>query len=168
MKTYSIKLILICISILTIVLLVLPGIAGCSLNNLLRASYSSGSTLELRNIQIDESEVESIMTLSERMEKSYDISREISSIADELEDPFKPFYIGEETDIAKNILILENIYSEGDTDYCEILFNDFAYILALDDTFNNMYMVQAINESSVVLLKGDEVLTLFIGEMVSD
>ncbi|MCD4670400.1 MAG: hypothetical protein K8S14_08135, partial [Actinomycetia bacterium] len=102
------------------------------------------------------------------MESSYDINQSISSIADELNDPFKPFYtIGEES-TEKNIFILESIYTEGEDSYCELKFNDHIYLLTVEDIFNETYMVQAINETSVIILKGDEVLTLFIGEMVHD
>ena len=142
--------------------------SGCSLNDMIRTTYNSGSTLTLRDVDIDEKEVDSIKTLKNEMEKSYDISQEISTIADELDNPFKPFYFEEETDGVKNILILENIYSIDGNEYCEIKFNDYTYILTLLDTFQDVYMIQSINETSVIILKGDEVLTLFIGVMVND
>jgi hypothetical protein len=160
------KLIIASISVLITV--ILSAGSGCSLNNLMRTTYDSGTTLTLRDIDIDEKEAESIKTLGNEMEKSYDISQEISSIADELDNPFEPFYFEEETDGVKNILVLENIFYKDETEYCEIKFNDHTYILTLLDTFQDVYMIKSINESSVIILKGDEVLTLFIGEMVHD
>ena len=50
----------------------------------------------------------------------------------------------------------------------KIKFNDHTYILTALDTFYDVYMIQSINETSVIILKGDEVLTLFIDEMVQD
>jgi len=156
------------LTIFVIAAMSLSAVSGCSLNNMVRSTYENNASLTLRDIDIDEKEVESINTLGSEMEKSYDISKEISSIADELENPFKPFYYSEETEEVKNIIILENIYLKDGSKSCEIKFNDHIYILVELDSFYDIYMVQSINETSVVLLKGDEVLTLFIGEMVQD
>jgi len=140
--------------------------AGCSLDQLVRTTYDSSSSLTLRDVEIDEKEVESIRTASTELQNDYDISQGISTIADQLENPFEPFYYEEQTDEIKNIFILENIYFENDLEYCEIKINDYTYVLAETDTFLDNYMVQSINESSVIILKGDEILTLFIGEMI--
>jgi hypothetical protein len=141
---------------------------GCSINDMVMTTYNNSSSLTLRDIDIDTKEVESIKTVNEEMEKSYDISNKISTIADELENPFKPVYLLEETEDIKNILILENIYMEDNIEYCELKFNDYTYILSEVDTFQDIYMIQSINDTSVIVLKGDEILTLFIGEMVHD
>ena len=141
---------------------------GCAINDMVTATYNNNSSLTLRNIDIDDKEVESIKTVNSEMEKSYDISEGISSIADDLENPFKPFYLQEAAEEIKNILILENIYLEDSVEYCEVKFNDYKYILTELDTFQDTYMIQAINDTSVIVLKGDEILTLFIGEMVHD
>ena len=45
--------------------------SGCSLNDMIRTTYDSGSTLTLRDVDIDEKEVESIETLKTEMEKSF-------------------------------------------------------------------------------------------------
>ncbi len=157
------------IIIILIVLLIIPIFSGCSINAMINETYAGVSSPGLRDINIDEMEVESIRSLSQEMEKSYDINQSISTIADELNDPFKSFYAEEEEDAAdKNILILENIYTEDGYSYCEIKFNDYTHILAVDDVFNNIYKIQSINEASVIILKGDEILTLFIGEMLHD
>jgi hypothetical protein len=153
--------------IITFIFIIALLTSGCSLNRMARETYSNESTLEIRDIEIDENEVESIKALEMEMEKSYDIKTEISSIADELNNPFEPFHIGQQ-DIETNILILKSIYFEDSAGYCEIKFNDFTYLLTAGDIFNETYMVQSINESSVIILKGDEVLTLLIGEMVQD
>jgi uncharacterized membrane protein len=141
---------------------------GCTINDMIMTAYNDSSSLTMRNIDIDDKEVESIKTVSSEMEKSYDISKEISTIADELENPFKPFYLHENTEVIKNILILENIYTEGSIEYCELKLNDYKYILTEQDTFHDIYMIQSINDTTVIVLKGDEILTLFIGEMVHD
>jgi hypothetical protein len=154
--------------IITFVFITVLLTCSCSLNRMIRETYSNESSLKLRDIEIDENEVESIKALETDMEKSYDIKTEISSIADELNNPFEPFYIEQEVEGETNILMLESIYFEDDIGYCEIKFNDFTYLLTAQDIFNETYMVQSINESSVIILKGDEILTLLIGEMVQD
>jgi len=161
---FGIKLIMI-----SIVLLMIPVFGGCSINAMISETYAGVSSPGLRDISIDEMEVESIRTLKREMEKSYDINQSISTIANEINDPFKPFFIKEMEDIAeKNILILENIYNEDGDSYCELKFNDHKYVLIIDDIFNDIYKIQSINEASVIILKGDEILTLFIDEMFYD
>ena len=49
---------------------------GCTLNDMIMATYNNDSTsLLLRDIDIDDKEVESIKTVSSDLEKSYDISQ---------------------------------------------------------------------------------------------
>ncbi len=146
----------------------MPGSVACSINAMAKETYTGTSSLKVRDIRIDEMEVESIGTLDLKMENSYDVNRPISSIADELNNPFKPFYAEDEDSAEKNILILEGIYTEDDKSYCELRFNDRMYLLTVKQVFNEIYMIQAINKTSVSILKGDEILTLFIGDMVRD
>ena len=145
------------------------GVSSCSISGIISEAYSSGKEpLKLRDIKIDEKEVESIVVLEEKMEQSYDVSKGISNIADELEDPFKPFYIVEEDNTQKNILMLVDITIDEDIIYSEIKFNDYTYFYTEGDIFAEIYQIQSINDTSVVILKGDELLTLHIGEMVYD
>lgn len=81
-------------------------------------------------------------------------------------DPFKPFYIKDEEEEKKNILKLEKIYTRDGIEYAELSINDHSYLLK--DTFYDIYLVQAINDTSVVLLKGDEYLTVFIDTVTYD
>lgn len=80
--------------------------------------------------------------------------------------PFKPFYIKDEEEEKKNILKLEKIYTRDGIEYAELSINDYSYLLK--DTFYDIYLVQAINDTSVVLLKGDEYLTVFIDTVTYD
>ena len=144
-------------------------LSSCSISNIVSETYSSGDeSLKLRDIKIDDKEVESITALEAEMEQNYDISKGISTIADELEDPFEPFFITDEDNTEKNIFLLEDIGSEEGNSFSEIKFNDFTYRLTEGDIFLEIYQIQSINDTSVIILKGDEVLTLHIGEMIYD
>lgn len=156
------------IIVVLFVLIIIPGISGCSINDMISETYAGTTTPRLRDIKIDDMEVESIKTLKREMEKSYDINQSISTIANELNNPFKPFFIEEEDNTEKNILILENIYTEEGNSYCELKFNNHIYLLIEEDIFNDVYKIKSINESSVIILKGDGILTLFIDEMFYD
>jgi len=101
-------------------------------------------------------------------EKSYDIEEEISLIAEPVRDPFKPFYINEEQEEKENIIKLERIYQEDGIEYAEISLNDNLYLLAEGDPLTDIYLVHAINPDSVVLMKGDVILQILIGEVVYD
>jgi len=83
-------------------------------------------------------------------------------------DPFKPFYIKDEEEEKKNILKLEKIYTRDGIEYAELSLNDYSYLLKEGDTFYDIYLVQVINDTSVVLLKGDDIVTVFIGAVVYD
>ena len=144
-------------------------VSSCSISNIVSETYSPGEqSLKLRDIKIDEKEVESITVLEGEMEQNYDISKGISTIADELENPFEPFFIINEDDTQKNILILEAITINEGNSFSEIKFNDFTYLLTEGDIFLEIYQIQSINDTSVIILKGDEVLTLHIGDMIYD
>ena len=157
------------IALLFLVPVLLFALSSCSISNIVRETYSSGNeSLELRDIKIDEKEVESITVFEKEMEQSYDISKGISTIADELENPFEPFFIANEDNTQKNILILQDITTNEGNSFAEIKFNDFTYLLTEGDIFLEIYQIQSINDTSVIILKGDEVLTLHIGEMIYD
>ncbi len=157
------------IALLVILSLMFLILSSCSISDIVSETYSGGDeSLRLRDIKIDDKEVESITVLEEEMEQSYDISKGISTIADELEDPFKPFFNTEEDNTQKNILMLEDITREDDIIFSEIKFNDYTYRLTEGDIFLEIYQIQSINDTSVIILKGDEVLTLHIGEMIYD
>lgn len=157
------------IASLILVPVMLFALSSCSISNIVSETYSSGNeSLELRDIKIDEKEVESITVLEKEMEQSYDISKGISTIADELENPFEPFFITNEDNTQKNILILEDITTNEGNSFAEIKFNEFTYLLTEGDIFLEIYQIQSINDTSVIILKGDEVLTLHIGEMIYD
>ena len=157
------------IASLILVPVMLFALSSCSISNIVSETYSSGNeSLELRDIKIDEKEVESITVLEKEMEQSYDISKGISTIADELENPFEPFFIINEDNTQKNILILEDITTSEGNSFSEIKFNDFTYLLTEGDIFLEIYQIQSINDTSVIILKGDEVLALHIGEMIYD
>ena len=143
--------------------------SACSIGNMLEEAFGPQNIIEDMDIDVDEKEIESINVAAQRMEEKYDISLDdISNIADELDDPFKPFYIaGEETE-EENVLKLENIYTKDGDEYAEISLNEFQYLLKEGDIFNAIYQLQSINQDSVVLLKGDEIITLFIDEIKYD
>ncbi len=157
------------ISVLFLIPILLLILSSCSISNIVSETYSSGyESLKLRDIKIDDREVESITVLEGEMEQGYDISKGISTIADELEDPFEPFFITNEDNTQKNILVLEAITTSEGNSFSEIKFNDFTYLLTEGDIFLEIYQIQSINDTSIIILKGDEVLTLHIGEMIYD
>ncbi len=157
------------IALLVILSLMFLILSSCSISDIVSETYSSGDvSLKLRDIKIDDKEVESITVLEGEMEQSYDISQGISTIADELEDPFEPFFIINEDNTQKNILILEGITTSDGSSFSEIKFNDFTYLLTEGDIFLEIYQIKSIKDASVIILKGDEVLTLHIGEMIYD
>jgi len=157
------------ISVLFLIPILLLVLSSCSISNIVSETYSSGDeSLKLRDIKIDDKEVESITVIEGEMEQSYDISQGISTIADELENPFEPFFITNEDNTQKNILMLESISTSDGNSFSEIKFNDFTYLLTEGDIFLEIYQIQSINETSVIILKGDEVLTLHIGDMIYD
>jgi hypothetical protein len=66
--------------------------------------------------------------------------------------------------------------SESGKSFCLVYFGQEVSIiefadeneLKLDDLFGKIYQVKTINADSVVLLKGDEIITLFINEVYYD
>jgi len=87
---------------------------------------------------------------------------------DSVRDPFKPFYIKDGEEEEKNVFELVIIYSEGGVEYADLFLNGYNYLLKEGDTLSDIYLVLAINENSVVLLKGDDIVTVFINIVAYD
>ena len=144
----------------------IPFISGCSVYTIIKESYMAEEEgLELPPIDIDEKEISGIGKVEGK--KSYDHG-EVNLMDDSVRDPFKPFYIKDVEEEEKNILKLERIYIRDGIECAELSFNDYSYILKEGDTLSDIYLVQAINVNSVVLLKGDDRVTVFIGAVVYD
>lgn len=146
-------------------------ITGCSFTSIVKESYmSEEDELELPEVEIDEKEISEIGKEDIAIKKSYAIEEEIDLVDESIKDPFKPFYIEEETEEEeeKNIFELERIYITDGVEYAELSFNDHLYLLKENDLFGYYYFVQAINETSIVLLKGDNTLTVFMDSVLYD
>ncbi len=146
------------------VLLTIFACAGCTLAGL--PGQPADDVKKVPIIEIDEREIELIENIDEQLETSYQTEVEMVD-TDAVRDPFKPYYITEEEE-KENVLLLETIYSEQGQWYAEIRFNEFLYKLAQGDVFANIYMLEAVHENSVVLLKGDEIITLSLGQLLYD
>ncbi|MBA7592837.1 hypothetical protein ES708_35031 [subsurface metagenome] len=143
-----------------------PFISGCSVYTIIKESYMAEEEgLEVPPIDIDEKEISGIGKVEGK--KSYDPEK-VNLMDDSVRDPFKPFYIKDVEEEEKNILKLERIYTRDGVECAELSFNDYSYILKEGDTLSDIYLVQAINVNSVVLLKGDDRVTVFIGTVVYD
>lgn len=168
MKTNLIKIFLKIIMILAIMFILLVS-SACAIPRMFDEAFGPQDIVADLDLDLDEKEIASIEVSGQRMEEKYDISLEdISNIADELDDPFEPFYIIEEQTEEENVLKLENIFSKEGDEYAEITLNEFQYLLIEGDVFDVIYQVQSINQDSVALLKGDEIITLFIDEIKYD
>jgi hypothetical protein len=151
-------------------LLLVAYLSGCAILGVEDDPGSEeNSTLEIPDVRIDEREIEEIGRGDENMKKSYEAETDIYIIDESARDPFKPFYAsgGDEGD-EKNIIKLENIYSKDKVYYADINVNEYTYVLEVADTLGDVYVVMAINDDSVVLQKGDELLTLFMGVPLYD
>lgn len=145
-----------------------PFISGCSVYTIIKESYMAEEEgLELPQINIDEKEISGIGKVDTEMKPSYD-PEEIKLKEAPVRDPFKPFYIKDEEEEEKNILKLEKIYTMDGIEYAELSLNDYLYLLKEGDTLLDIYLVKAIDETSVVLLKGDDIVNVFIGTVVYD
>ena len=144
--------------------------SACSINRIIRESYGSEvEGPEIPEVEIDEKEISEIGEEDIDIEKSYDVEGEVDFIDDTARDPFEPFYVKEEDDEEeKNVFVLEGIYIEDGIEYAELNFNDYLYQLKEGDPLAYIYSVQAINETSVVLLKGDDILTVYIDQVKYD
>ncbi|MFZ3386466.1 MAG: hypothetical protein WA120_04760 [Candidatus Hydromicrobium sp.] len=145
-----------------------PFISGCSVYTIIKESYMAEEEgLELPQIDIDEKEISGIGEVDIEIKKSYD-PEEINLTDASGRNPFKPFYIKDEEEEEKNTLKLEKIYTMDGIEYAELSLNDYSYLLKEGDPLSDIYLVQAINETSVVLLKGDDIVTVFIDIVVYD
>jgi hypothetical protein len=150
-------------------LLIMTLISGCTVLGLIKDSFTGKvETPEIPDIEIDEAEIDEIKKGDAERRKTYDIENEIILVDESLRNPFKPFYIQDEETEEKNILRLDKIYTLDGVEYVEINFNNYNYKLKKGDTLSSTYLVQAINVNSAVLLKGDEILTLFLDTPVYD
>ena len=66
------------------------------------------------------------------------------------------------------VVMAVNVFVNQSNEPTELSLNEFQYLLREGDTFNIIYQVQSINEDSVVLLKGDVIITLYIDEIKYD
>ncbi|MFA5014263.1 MAG: hypothetical protein WC549_01800 [Actinomycetota bacterium] len=162
------KLLVITITVISCMIL-LPFISGCSVYDMIKETYTgSEETLELPEIEIDEEEIQEIGKSDTDIRKSYDIESEIDLSDESARNPFKPFFIRDDEEEEKNVLKLEKIYSRDEVEYAEINLNDFTYRVKETDPLSNIYLVQAINDDSVALLKGDEIINISIDEIIYD
>jgi hypothetical protein len=146
-----------------------PLFSACSINEIIKGAYAGEKeSPELPQVYIDEKEISEIGKEEIDIEKSYDIEGEVDFIDETVRDPFRPFYVEEEDEEEKNVFMLESIYIEDGIEYAELNFNDYLYKLKEGDPLGHIYSVQAINETSVVLLKGDDVLTVYIDQVKYD
>ena len=135
---------------------------------MIRETYTGEEEgLELPEIEIDEEEIQEIGKSDTNTRKSYDIESEIDLTDESARNPFKPFFIQDEEE-EKNVLKLERIYTTDEVEYAEINLNDFTYRVKEADPLSDIYLVQAINEDSVALLKGDEIINISIDEIIYD
>jgi len=163
-----VKLLIILIAIISCIVMVFY-ISGCSVYRIIKESYmGEEESLELTETEIDEMEIKEIGKGDIDIKKSYDIEGEINLVDESARDPFKPFYIQDEEGEEKNVLRLESIYTKDGVEYAEISLNDHLYKLKEGYPLSDSYIVQAINSNSVVLLKGDDLLTIFLDEIVYD
>ena len=143
-------------------------ISGCSAGAIFKEAYTGEENgMELPKVEIDEEEISEIGKGDMEGEKSYD-PEEFNLIDEPVRDPFKPFYINEEQEEKENIIKLERIYQEDGIEYADISLNDNLYKLVEGDVLTDIYSVHAINPDSVVLMKGDVILQILLGEVIYD
>jgi hypothetical protein len=164
-----VKLSIILIAIISCMIMI-PYISGCSVYRIIKESYMGGEeeSLELPETEIDEAEIKEIGKGDIDIKKSYDIEGEINLVDESARDPFRPFYLQDEEEEEKNVLKLESIYTKDGIEYAEISLNDYSYKLKEGDPLSDSYLVQVINSNSVVLLKGDDILNIFMDEIIYD
>jgi len=118
--------------------------------------------------KLEENSFKDLEILQEDISEKIDSADEIE-FTEEIRNPFKPFYMKSPTEQnIQNQLTLEKIYSDDEDLYAEIDVNSSTYKLKKDDQFAKIYKVQAINEDSIVLLKGDELITIYMNEIYYD
>jgi len=162
------KLIFILLSVVIVLILLLSSCSFAQLFNNFTADESISGDIE--KINLDENEIKSLKITDKTVEEMIDTSNEIKISSDKIRDPFMPFFLNPELDSKsqKNKLTVEKIYSQDEIFYTEINLNDSIYKLKKDDLFGKIYQVKAINADSIVLLKGDEIITIYINEIYYD
>ena len=171
MKKISKINLLLLIFLLIIVFIISYGLNGCSLANLFdNFNFIDSTSSDIVRINLDENELKSLEITNQTIEEKIDTSNEIKVSSEGIRDPFMPFFLNSNTENEnqKNMLTVERIYSESSIFFVEINLNDAVYKLKIDDLFGKIYQVKAINADSVVLLKGDEIITLFVNEIYYD
>ncbi len=140
---------------------------GCSSEQIVKQYFIKDSEIkDVPNILIEERKIADIEKIEEEIGGTYEI--ETGKLEEQnINDPFKPYYLVE-IEEAENVIRLDAIYSEEGIEYAEIKFNEYVYKLKEEDIFAENYQVKAINENSVVLLKGDEIITLFLNQIYYD
>lgn len=156
----------VCLSIF----LILISLTGCK-QTLFPASDIKKEDLETK-VKLENSDRDYFFDNEKLLKK--DIVEKMDSIdevqlSEKTRNPFKPFFV-EKSDSQdfSNQLILVNIYSIDKIFYIEIEVNGSIYKLKKDDQFARIYQVLSINEDSIVLLKGDELITLYMNEIYYD
>lgn len=155
--------------IILILVLVIAAVfpAGCQIKSFLfpeqKIEIDTGPVLD---IDLDQRQLAMIETIDDNLETTYQIKGDVD-ISHDIRNPFQPYYIQQNQE-NENTIKLEKIYSQDGVDYAEIKFNEFSYKLVETDVFAEIYKVQAINENSVVLLKGDEIITIFLDQLILD
>ena len=165
-KICNIKLILI-IFLLTAAFIFLFGLSSCTITTLLdNFKIIDSVSSDTIKINLDENELRSLEITNQTIEEKIDTVSEIKISSEGIRDPFLPFFMNSDSESKnqKNLLVVERIYSESSIFYVEINLNEAVYKLKLEDLFGKIYHVKAINADSVVLLKGDEIITLFFNE----
>ncbi|MFO7929524.1 MAG: hypothetical protein R6U35_07645 [Candidatus Humimicrobiaceae bacterium] len=143
-------------------------ITGCSSEQIVNQYLIKDIEIEdVPDINVDERKISDIERIGQEAGSSFEIETDILESEESIKDPFKPFYLNGE-DEPENIIRLDAIYSKDEIDYIEVKFNDHVYKLKEEDVFAENFQVQAINENSAVLLKGDEIITLFLNEIYFD
>jgi len=157
--------------VIVAVLILFPLLSSCSFGQLFYNFVADESiSADIEKINLDENEIKSLKISDKTAEEMIDTSNEIKISSDKLRDPFMPFYFNPDSDgrSQKNKLSVEKIYSQDGIFYTEINLNDSVYKLKKDDLFGKIYQVKAINADSIVLLKGDEIITIYINEIYYD
>jgi hypothetical protein len=170
-KISKIKSLLFIFLLIVIISFLLFGLSSCSISTLLgNLSFNDSTSYDIVKINLDENELKSLEITNQTIEEKIDTPSKINVSSEEIRDPFMPFFMNSKAknENQKNMLTVERIYSESGIFFVEINLNSAVYKLKLDDLFGKIYQVKAINADSVVLLKGDEIITLFINEVYYD
>ena len=159
------------IFLLMTVFILLFGISSCSIAALLdNFKVTDSVSIESVKINLDENELRNLEITNQTIEEKIDTADKLKVSSEGIRNPFLPFFMNPDSEDKNqsNMLVAKRIYSESAIFFVEINLNEAVYKLKLDDLFGKIYQVKAINADSVVLLKGDEIITLFINEIYYD